>query len=420
MKHEELVTMTKEGLNARLKEIGIQAKAADGDVLDALLTEAQDIKDILDAAKKRETLQGYADGAEDPGDGEGESTDSAVKAFDKRGKQLKNGAKVRFAAKVVTKNVRDAVTLDDTAPVVHTASDLNPTWNPVSALVDLVKTVTLKGGETYQRGFVKDYGAEGAGPTAEGADYNDVEPSFGYVTIEKEKVTAYTEEPEEMQKLPNADYDSIVEGSVSTATRRYLSRQILIGDGTTSHLKGIFYNPSETSEVVIDPSTDLEISAIDDGTLDDIIYSFGGDEEVEGVATLILNKQDLKAFAKLRDSTGRKVYTVVNQGQTGTIDGVPYIINSACAAISNSDTESGAYAMAYGYLQNYELAVFSDIDVRRSDDYKFKSGQTAFRASMFVGGSPAAYNGFIRVKTGSGIATASVATASTKSTKSAS
>lgn len=54
--------------------------------------------------------------------------------------------------------------------------------------------------------------------------------------------------------------------------------------------------------------------------------------------------------------------------------------------------------MAYGYLQNYELAVFSDIDVRRSDDYKFKNGQTAFRASMFAGGSVAAWNGFIRVK----------------------
>lgn len=226
-----------------------------------------------------------------------------------------------------------------------------------------------------------------------------MEPSFGYVTIEKQKVTAYTEEPEEMQKLPNADYDSVIEGSVSKAIRRFLSRQILIGDGTTANLKGIFYNPTKAAEQVIDPATDIDtITAIDDGTLDEIIYSFGGDEEVEGVATLILNKQDLKAFAKLRDKQGRKVYTIVNRGQTGTIDGVPFVINSACAAVSDSKTAAGAYEMAYGYLQSYELAIFSDIDVRRSDDYKFKNGQTAFRASMFAGGSVAAWNGFIRVK----------------------
>lgn len=402
MKHDELLKLTKDQLNARLKEIGVSAKTAEGEVLDALLTEAQDIRDILDQAKKREQLQGFADSAEDPEPNQGEKDDQAdapVKAYNKRGKALKDGAGVKFSARIATPKVKASLSVEQTAPVVHTAPDLNQTVNPVSALIDMVKAVPLQGGETYQRGFVKDYGAEGAGATEEGAAYNDVEPKFGYVTIEKQKVTAYTEEPEEMQKLPNADYDSVIEGSVSKAIRRFLSRQILIGDGTTANLKGIFYNPTKETERVIDPATDIDtITAIDDGTLDEIIYSFGGDEEVEGVATLILNKQDLKAFAKLRDKQGRKVYTIVNRGQTGTIDGVPFVINSACAAISDSKTAAGAYEMAYGYLQSYELAIFSDIDVRRSDDYKFKNGQTAFRASMFAGGSVAAWNGFIRVK----------------------
>lgn len=402
MKHDELVKLTKDQLNARLKEIGIQAKTAEGDVLDSLLAEAQDIRDILDQAKKREQLAGIADSADDPEPNEGEKqeqADDGVKAFDKRGKALKAGSGVNFSARIASPNVKASLSVEQTAPVVHTAPDLNQTANPVSALIDMVKAVTLQGGETYERGFVKDYGADGAGKTAEGANYNSVEPVFGYVTIQKEKVTAYTEEPEEMQKLPNADYDSVVEGSVSKAIRRFLSRQILIGDGTTSNLKGIFFNPSDAKERVIDPDTDItSITAIDESTLDEIIYSFGGDEEVEGVATLILNKQDLKSFAKLRDKQGRKVYTIVNQGQTGTIDGVPFVINSACAAISNAATAADSYCMAYGYMQNYELAIFSDIDVRRSDDYKFKSGQTAFRASMFAGGSVAAWNGFVRVK----------------------
>lgn len=401
MKHDEIIKATKDQLNARLKEIGVQAKAAEGEVLDALLQEAQEISDILDQAKKREQLASIADNV-DPDGNEGEkdekSENKEVKAFDKRGSELKAGKGVQMNAKIAVKGVNDTLSVSQTAPVKHTAPDLNQTANPVSALVDLVKAVPLQGGETYERGFVKDYGANGAGATAEGGNYNAVEPVFGYVTIEKQKVTAYTEEPEEMQKLPNADYDSVVEGSVSKSIRRYLSRQILIGDGTTSNLKGIFFNPSNAGDRVIDPDTDIEISAIGADTLDDIIYSFGGDEEVEGVATLILNKNDLKAFAKLRDQQGRKVYTIVNNGQTGTIDGVPFVINSACAAVSAAATDAGAYVMAYGYLQNYELAIFSDIDVRRSDDYKFRTGQTAFRASMFAGGSVAAWNGFVRAK----------------------
>ena len=73
MKHEELIKATKDQLNARLKEIGAAAKTAEGDALDTLLTEAQDIRDILDQAKKREQLQGFADSAEDPQPGAGES-----------------------------------------------------------------------------------------------------------------------------------------------------------------------------------------------------------------------------------------------------------------------------------------------------------------------------------------------------------
>ena len=102
-----------------------------------------------------------------------------------------------------------------------------------------------------------------------------------------------------------------------------------------------------------------------------------------------------KCFAKLRDKQGRKVYTIVNHGNTGTIDEVPYIINSACAEIGGT---KDAYCMAYGPLSNYEVAVFSDIDAQKSTEYKFKQGQIAYKASVFMGGNVVARNGFIRVK----------------------
>jgi HK97 family phage major capsid protein len=142
------------------------------------------------------------------------------------------------------------------------------------------------------------------------------------------------------------------------------------------------------------------VTAIDETTLDEIIYAFGGDEDVEDGAVLILNKKDLKAFATFRDAEGEKVYTVVNNGNTGTIDGVPYLINSACKALSAAATASASYCMAYGPLSNYTMAIFSDVDIQRSTDYKFKEGMIAHKGVVFAGGNVTAKNGFLRVKKG--------------------
>lgn len=397
---DALMNMSAKDLKARLKELNSFAENEEGEALDQILEEADIINGILQDAKARQRLAAMASdaGASDDDPNKGEGSNGALDQISERGKNIKNGKAVKFAARLVSTRIKNALSTAQTVLPSHEASDLKPTFNDVSSLIDRVKTIPLPGGETYQRGYVKSYG-DGAGTSEEGADYNPTEPEFGYVTIKKEKITAYTEEPEEMIKLPDADYDGVVESSVTMAIRRYISRQILIGDGSTSKLKGIFYNPVQENEQVIDPKTDITtITEIASDTLDEIIYSYGGEEEVEDIAVLVLNKKDLKAFAKLRDKQGRKVYTIVNHGNTGTIDGVPYIINSACKAISDPATTAGSYEMAYGPLENYELAIFSDIDARKSTDYKFKQGQVAYRGDIFVGGAVAAKNGFIRVK----------------------
>lgn len=274
----------------------------------------------------------------------------------------------------------------------HTASEIRPTFNEVSTLIDRVSTKTLKGGESYQQPYLESYG-EGD-YTTEGNDYANAETKFGYADITKAKVTAYSEDTEELQKLPAADYDGEVMKGITVATRKKLTREILIGTGATNRLVGIF----STAAKAIDAATDLEISKIDASTLDDIIYSYGGDEDVEDAAVLILNKKDLKAFAKLRTSDGKKVYNVVSNGNSGTIDGVPFIINSACKAVSDAATTAGQFNMAYGPLSNYQLTIFSDMDVQRSTDFKFKQGMIAHRGSVFAGGNVISKNGFLRVK----------------------
>ena len=385
--------MTIKEIKERLAAIRQEAEQAgrngDNERLDKLIKEATELSDKLDAADKLKKLNRIADDASGGDPEEGERGEDPKNAATERGKSLLNGKAVKMSFK---KLYKAAVSSATTVLPKHTASDLNDAFNSVSSLIDAVKIVPLPGGESYQRGFVKSYG-EGD-YTAEGAAATTAEPTFDYADITKAKVTAYAEEPSEIQKLAPAVYDETISDSVVRAVRRKLSREIVIGAGTTNTLRGIFNAQTK----VISGDNDVEISAITATTLDEIIFAYGGDEDVEGACGLVLNKKDLKAFATLRNSDGKRTYDVKYNGNTGTIDGVPYIIDSACPALTASATTANTFCMAYGPYSNYELAFFSDLDVRRSTEYKFKEGQVAHRAEIFAGGNVTKYQGFVRVK----------------------
>lgn len=333
--------------------------------------------------------------------GKGEIT---LRKIDKTGEERRiNNSKTELSEEEKSKRgkalrEKRAITVDNSkiALATHTARGVTDTFNEVSTLIDLVTITPLEGGESYQRGYVKGYG-EGGKTTDK--KYKKVETIFGYADINKQKITAYSEEPEEIKKLADADYHDKIVNGMTVAEKKKMSKSILIGDGSTGEFQGIFSNPSD-SDFAIEKDKDLIISKIDDATLDEIVYSYGGEEDTVADACLILNKKDLKAFAKVRNADGKKAYKIVNHGNTGTIDDVPYVINSACKALSDVATVKDDYCMAYGSLKNYEVALFSNLEVKQSEDFKFDEGQIAHKGVVFAGGNVVAWNGFIRVKKG--------------------
>lgn len=381
--------MTLEQILARMAEIRSLLESEQEVDLVALDTELRELNDKKSQIETRQRLLNEARSINDGTatetrtietfNADSEKREEAEQEIEKRGQDLKENRSI-------------TVSSGDLVLPKHTANDIKGTFNQVSSLIDAVAHVPLNGGESYERAYEKGHG-EGD-YTGENADYKDTDVQFGYATINKTKITAYSEESEETQKLPNANYSGVIVGGVNKSLRKKITREILIGDGGAGHLVGIF---SDKATAIV-PSTDLIISKIDADTLDNIIFSYGGDEDVEDTAVLILNKKDLKAFAMLRDADGKKQYDVKTNGNTGTIDSVPYIINSACKAVSDVTTKDNDYVMAYGPLSNYELATFSPTDIRRSDDFKFKQGMVAHRGSVFIGGNVAAHNGFLRVK----------------------
>src|SRR5690554_5313228 len=362
-----------EGSVDRFNEVKAQIEALDREYEAAIVARAN-VRALQDDLK---VLRSRTVGADEPTlvPGTGQVVDTmqadkarvitrwGVQASAERGRALK----AMNAVKLTTEGVL--------VPTRY-GTDLMPAWNEVSSLIDLVRIFPRIGGEAFERSYVRGYG-EGQ-EVDDDADYHESDTEFGAVRIGKSKVTVYTEEDEGVLKLPDIDYDAEIVNGVRIALRKRIARQILVGPGTANRLTGIFasnYSSADPKAGAIDPATDLQLATIDDGTLDEIIFSYGGEEDVESGAALILNKHDIKAFAKLRDGNGNRVHTISYNGNTGLIDGVPFIINSACGVLSGAGTAPDTYCMAYGHLSNYGLAIFSDIDVQRSTDYKFRSGQ---------------------------------------------
>lgn len=322
--------------------------------------------------------------------------------IEQRAKDLKEGKTVSIA---FDNGEQRSVTVQGGTILVPKKykNEISESFNAVSGMVDMLNTVPLNGGDSYNVAFEKGYG-EGD-YTTEGGEYQDVDVETDYVETGRAKITSYIEVTKEVKKLPSAAYLALISKRVTSSIKKKIGAQAIVGAGTTNTIKGI-YN-ADTKVMPTDAKTsDIELSAIDADTLNEITFAYGGNEDVEAPQTLILSKDDLKAFAKVKTTDGKFVYSITKNGARGTIsykDGglaVPFVINSACNSISNKATTAGKYTMIYGSLMDFELPVFSDLEVQESTDYQFKKGMICYRADAIVGGTVSKYNGFVRVKKG--------------------
>lgn len=309
-----------------------------------------------------------------------EQREAQNKEIEERAKLLKEGRAVTVAS-------------DNILLPKHQSNELATVpFRQVSTFYDLTKVRNLQGGESYEAPFTKSYGTGGL--TEESSAYTEAEPEFGTAKINKVKVTAYAEFSEELERLPNANYEAEIRKGVEIALKKKMAQQQIGGTGESNTFIGITSSNADNKAVLA--SDDMELSKIDQDTLNKIIFAYGGDEEVEQKGVLVLNKADLLAFSLVKNDIGDHAYKIDLANQT--INTVPYIINSNLTPLDTA--LKGQYSMIYGIPQYYETAIFSPVEIKKSYDYKFKDGMIAYRASVFAGGNTTAYRGFMRVKKG--------------------
>ncbi len=401
-KKEELRKRLENAKPEELEEIRKEVEALKGVEVEEEKTKEIDERNLLKGAiedlEKRNVNLSNAKVIEKPKKEERKVNEKEL--IEQRAKDLKEGKTVSIAFDNAEQR---SVTVQGGTILVPKKykNEISESFNAVSGMVDMLNTVPLNGGDSYNVAFEKGYG-EGDYST-EGGEYKDIDVETDYVETGRAKITSYIEVTKEVKKLPAAAYLALISKRVTSSIKKKIGAQAIIGAGTTNTIKGI-YNADVKVMPTEDGTSDIELAGIDSDTLNEITFAYGGNEDVEAPQTLILSKEDLKAFAKVKTEDGKFVYTITKNGAKGTIaykDGglaVPFVINSACNSISNKATATGKYTMIYGSLMDFELPVFSDLEVQESTDYQFKKGMICYRADAIVGGTVSKYNGFVRVK----------------------
>jgi HK97 family phage major capsid protein len=244
--------------------------------------------------------------------------------------------------------------------------------NKATSIVDLVNVQDCAnmGGNTIAYEFTAPEG----GITVEGETYAEGETVTDFVKTTPQKVTTISYISEETRKLTPLAYEALVKKNAMFALRKKVAA-IIVDKIIGSAL-----------------SKKITIAKIDEKTLRTLALGYGGEEDVEGNAVLMLNKNTLTALGDVRGTNEKKaVYEITpdaSNPNTGIIkDGglsVQYVLNAKFAD----------NVFAYGQAGKFELDLFGDYDIKVSEDFKFDKGLLAVRGSAMIDGAVAFKDGF--------------------------
>ena len=385
-------TEQREALNDQLVQSDSkEERAAIGETLRALAKEINDIEALIaDADKPAEGQpEGAAAGermkplaAMDMRTAKGESREERAEAFVRSNHMTLTNKEARAAIVVSGGKIAQPVGVDG----------INGLWPAVSSIVDLVKVVDASNmGGGYKVAYqVTD--ATAATKTEGNTPATESEPTFELMTINATDRALVSYVSNKVRKQSPLAYEEKVRESAMTALRQYASQAII------DALKASTI--AETYSVALNGTN----GKLDEKFLRGLVLSYGGDESVAGSAVLILHKKDLIALGDVRGTNEKKaVYEITPDAQnpnTGIIkDGglaVRYVLNEFCTPLNGTaQTTSAIKGIYYGNPKAIELALFSDYEVRTSEDYKFAEDMLAIRGTVSLGAGMTSYKGFV-------------------------
>lgn len=324
---------------------------------------------------------------------------------EERAKQVKETGKLEIsAAETRSALLQRSTTIssDTLAKPTKTGNEIADNLEMASSIVDQVTVSDLTGCGTFDEPYIKTDSV--AGTRVDGAaNASPSDPVFRVARIQPNIVNVTTYVSKNIARLTPLAYEAKVKALATKALRKKVADHIV--NGVAGTFMGIKIAQNTKNENICKEYL-VAANTINDSTLRNIVFQYGGSDELGGNARLFLTKEDLAAFGAVRGTNEKKaVYEIIpdtGNPNTGIIkDGgtiVPYTINSSLTSLSTATKGANKIqTMIYGDPKNFELGLFGPFTVEVSKDYKFAEGLLTVMGEVLAGGNVIVHEGFVVV-----------------------
>jgi HK97 family phage major capsid protein len=221
-----------------------------------------------------------------------------------------------------------------------------------------------------------------AGYEAEAATIDESDPGFGKTTLKAYKYAFIVQVSQEFLADSNIDVIGFLGQQAGNAIGYKVNDRLTLGTAATPEPNGIVVASSagKTGGTATATAGTGHFTADD---LIDLVYSLDGAARRLPGFGVMANGSSIGAMRKLKTSSGDYVFVPsIQPGTPDSILGYPLIENPAMASVG-----SAAKSVLAGHFPSYYVRTVGGIDVARSDDFAFNTGQVTLRFQIRVDGN---------------------------------
>lgn len=394
MKIKEYLTSTKEKRNAELEEL--KARLAELEAKNAESEDEEELKatgEELDALKaKKEELEAElaeidAQIAEldQPKDGEvGQRKFITMKKTEERKMNMEEREEraKKFMAggtmKIGGEEVRAMLVSSGKIATPTEVKGINELPNEVSSIIDMVLVEDCEGMGSNKIAY--EFTAPKGGITVEGEAYAEGDTVTDFVTTTPQTVTTISYISKQVRKQSPLKFEEKVKKNALIALRKKMSEIVV------TKMKGS------------DLCVSMTLDKVDEKTVRKISLGYGGDENVEGNAIMLLNKNTLTTLGDVRGTNEKKAVLEITPNASNPNIGIIKDGGLSCQYVLNSNMADNEFI--YGQPKKFELDLFSDYEVKVSEDFKIDKGLLTIVGDVEADGAVVFKDGFVYAKVG--------------------
>ena len=216
---------------------------------------------------------------------------------------------------------------------------------------------------------------------AEAATIDESDPAFGKTTLKAYKYAFLVQVSQEFLADSNIDVIGFLGQQAGNAIGYAVNNALTVGTGTVEP-RGIV----AAASAGVTGGTATATAGTGHFTADnliDLVYSLDGAARRLPGFGVMANGSSIGAMRKLKTSSGDYVFVPsIQPGTPDSILGYSLIENPAMASVA-----SAAKSVIAGHFPSYYVRTVGGIDVARSDDFAFNTGQVTLRFQIRVDGN---------------------------------